>query len=151
MDYRLGLVPPEEAVRVYNFIKGKSLDYPGYMDWVEKCRRQLELGEKEALAVSLDGVVLGSIVFQALKRDRLILEVKNFRVSEEHKGIGIGSSLDSSLLTLARLKGFRRIQIDTHTDNSEMIEFLIKRGYVAQSQENLYDPTKQEIIFVKEV
>jgi len=151
MNYKTELIPPEEAVRVYNFIKGKNLDYPGYADWVEKCKRQLEIGEKRAIATSVNNQVIGSIVFQCLKGDNKIMEVKNFRVDENHKRLGVGSSLDHSLFNLAKSEGFRKIQIDTHSNNAEMISFLIKRGYVAQSQENLYSPNKKEIILTRDL
>ena len=79
------------------------------------------------------------------------MEVKNFRVDENHKRLGVGSSLDHSLFNLAKSEGFRKIQIDTHSNNAEMISFLIKRGYVAQSQENLYSPNKKEIILTRDL
>jgi len=41
------LTDPEEVQRLYEFIRRFPLDYPDYFQWLEKCKRELELGYKK--------------------------------------------------------------------------------------------------------
>ena len=137
---------PEEIKRLYQFIRGFSLDYPDYFQWVEKCRRELELGYKKAVyAIGDDGQVYGSVVFQPHKQEHNILELKNFRVNSEHKGWGIGSMLALKAEQYAKETGFMRIQGDAHPENP-IIEFLKKRGYAIEAEESLYVAQKELIL-----
>lgn len=145
------LESPKEAQRLYEFVKQFPLDYPRYFVWLEKCKRQLELGEKKAFYATNGRKVIGNIIFQSLKKDSAVLEVKNFRVSETYRHFGVGSALEIMLYSYAKSKGFKKIQIDTHQDNFEMIQFLTKRGYVAECQEFLYAPGKPEVILSKKL
>lgn len=142
---------PEEVQRLYNLIRQYPLDYPNYFVWLEKCRRQLELGEKRAFYVMDNGSVIGSVIFQKHCEDESVLEIKNFRVSDEYKGKGVGSALEIMLCSFGRFNGFSSIQVDTHYDNFAVIRFLTKRGYVLKGEENLYVSNKPEIILVKDL
>lgn len=79
------------------------------------------------------------------------MEVKNFRVSEEHTGKGVGSALELMLYSYGRSNGFKRIRLETHHNNFPMIQFLIKREYVLEGEENLYVADKLEIILAKDL
>lgn len=145
------LTNPKEVQRLYFFIKQFPFDYPGYFVWLEKCKRQLELGEKKAFYATRGKEIIGNIIFQSLKKDSAVLEVKNFRVAETKRHFGVGSALESMLYSFAKSNGFRKIQVDTHQDNIEMIQFLTKRGYVAECQEFLYAPGKPEVVLSKKL
>lgn len=145
------LTNPKEIQKLYEFIRQFPLDYPNYFDWLEKCIRQLELGEKQAFYATVEDEIIGDIIFQHLRGDPTVLEIKNFRVAEHHRQLGIGSALESMLYSLVKSKDFKKIQVDTHSTNFEMIQFLIKRGYVVESQEFLYIPDKPEVILLKKL
>ena len=142
---------PEEVQRIYDFVKQYPLDYPDYFVWLEKCRSQLEMGEKKAFYATNRDSIIGSVIFQRHKEEESILEVKNFRVSEEHAGKGVGSALELMLCSYGRSNGFKRIRVDTHHNNFPMIQFLIKRGYVLEGEETLYVADKPEIISAKDL
>ena len=55
--------------RLYNFIRQFPLDYPDYFEWLQKCKRELELGYKKAFYVTnSNGEIIGSIIFQPHKK-----------------------------------------------------------------------------------
>jgi ribosomal protein S18 acetylase RimI-like enzyme len=145
------LTDSEEVHRLYEFIKKYPLEYPDYFIWLEKCKRQMELGEKKAYYATINKEIIGNIIFQILKEDNSVFEIKNFRVSENHRHCGVGSALETMLYSYAKSNGFNKIQVDTHQDNVDMIQFLIKHGYIIESQENLYKRNKPEIILSKKL
>lgn len=145
------LSDPEEVQKVYDFVKQYPLDYPDYFVWLEKCRRQLEIGDKRAFYATHKGSIIGSLIFQNHREEDSVLEIKNFRVSEEHSGKGVGSALELMLCSYGRSNGFSRIRVDTHHNNFSMIQFLIKRGYVIEGEENLYVINKTEAILAKDL
>lgn len=145
------LTNPEEVQRLYEFIRQFPLDYPDYFVWLEKCKRQLELGEKKAFYAIRDNEIVGDVIFQNLREDATVLEVKNFRVAENSRHVGVGSALETMLYSYGKSNGFKKIQVDTHQDNHEMIQFLIKKGYTIESQEFLYLANKPEIILSKKL
>lgn len=141
----------EEVQRLYDFVKQYPLDYPNYDVWLKKCKKQLEIGEKKAFYATNKDLIIGSIIFQKDKKEDLVLEVKNFRVADKHKGKGIGSALELILNSYGKSAGFKRIRIDTHHDNFDMIQFLTKKGFVFECEENLYVANKPEIIMFKDL
>ena len=122
-----------EIQKLYEFIRQFPLDYPNYFIWLEKCKDE----------------IIGDIIFQHLRGNQTVLEIKNFRVAEHHQHLGIGSALETMLYPYAKSNGFKKIQVDTHPTNFEMVQFLIKRGYSIESQEVLYTQNKLEVILSK--
>ncbi len=137
---------PEEVKRICDFIRQFPLDYPDYFVWMEKCKRELELGYKKAIySVGFDGRIIGSAIFQQHKQESKVLELKNLRVDPSCEQHGIGTLLTSSMELYAQEKRFKRILVDTHQGNSA-IEFLQKRGYNIEAQESLYSAEKEVIL-----
>jgi len=136
----------DEIDRVHNFLKDFPLDYPNYFDWLEKCRRELEIGYKKAVcAVDSTGRIVGSIVFQPHKEDRLVLELKNMRVAPSCANRKIGTRIINAAEVYARRQGFRKVQGDAHLDNP-VLEFMLKRGYRIEAKESLYTEKLEAII-----
>lgn len=144
------LTEPEEISRLYEFLKQFPLDYPDYSRWLEKCKRELELGYKKAFyATNSNGRIIGSIIFQPHKQERQILELKNLRVDPSYEQKGAGSLLESLASLYADENGFKRIQCDAHADNPVVL-FMQKKGYVIEAKESLYT-AKKESILVKDL
>lgn len=140
----------EEVNRIYDFVRQFPLDYPDYFVWLEKCKRELELGYKKAIySTNFDGRIIGSAIFQPHKQEKGVLELKNLRVDSSCEQQGIGSLLISSMELYAQEKRFKRILVDTHQGNLG-IEFLQKRGYNIEAQESLYTAQK-EVILCKDI
>ncbi|MFA5382349.1 MAG: GNAT family N-acetyltransferase, partial [Candidatus Micrarchaeia archaeon] len=120
------LSDPELIQTLYTFIKRFPLDYPDYELWLEKCKRELELGYKQgAYITNSEGVILGSLIFQKHKQDSSILELKNLRVHPVFEGNKIGTKLIQTVEEFAKEQGFKRIQGDAHSSNP-VIDFMIK-------------------------
>ncbi|MBI5871803.1 GNAT family N-acetyltransferase [archaeon] len=145
------LTDSEEVRKVYEFIKQYPLGYPDYFVWLKKCRRQLKIREKKCFYASSRGHIIGCFIFQRHRKEPSVLEVKNFRVSEEHSRKGVGSALEIILCSYGRTNNFKRIRVDTHHNNFPMIQFLIKRGYTLEGEEKLYMPDTAEVILYKDL
>jgi len=140
------LKDPELIQTIYTFVKRFSLDYPDYELWLDKCRRELELGYKNAVYITnSDGIIIGSLIFQKHKKDPLILELKNLRVHPVFEGKKIGTKLVRAVEQFAREQGFKRIQGDAHSDNP-VIDFMVKMGYFIDAEETLYTNKKESIL-----
>jgi GNAT superfamily N-acetyltransferase len=140
----------DEIGQVYNFVKGFPLDYPHYLDWLEKCRRELESGYKKAFcAIDSTGRIAGSLIFQPHKKDSSVLELKNLRVAPGYEKHGIGAQLVVAAESYAKCHGFRKVQGDAHLD-TPVLAFMLKRGYLVEGKESLYT-TSLEAIISKEV
>ncbi len=141
---------PEESRELYKFLKHYPLDYLDYLIWLDKCRREIELGYKKAIyCTNANNLIVGSIVFQPHKQDSSILELKNLRVDPLYEHKGAGSILEQLAKMYACDMGFKRVQGDAHAD-SPVIDFMLRRGYKIESEECLYT-SKKEIIFIKEI
>lgn len=142
---------PDEIKKVYEFIKQFPLDYPDYGRWLEKMKRELELRYKSGFFVTNKKGVIGSIIFQPHKQDSSVLELKNLRVLPSYEKKGIGAKLLKLAEDYAIEKGFKKLQGDAHEDNFKVIRFMLKHGFRRESKENLYLPSKIEVILSKEI
>ena len=152
MKIRLKLIESsEEIARVYDFLKAFPLEYPNYSNWLKKCRKELKEGHKSGFYAKISSKIIGSIIFQKHKQQPSVLEIKNLRVAGEYKNKGVGTQLLDLTEELAKKKNFKGVQIDTHSENIDMINFLLKRGFKIEKQEPLYNPKKQETILHKKI
>ena len=136
--------------RLYNFIRQFPLDYPDYFEWLQKCKRELELGYKKAFYVTnSNGEIIGSIIFQPHKKESSVLEIKNLRIHPLHEHRGLGSVLESSVELYAKENDFQKIQCDVRQENPVLF-FMQKRGYRVKSKERLYGAL-EEIVLQKDV
>lgn len=141
------LTTQEEAQKLYEFIIQFPLSYPDYFQWLEKCKRELEIGYKRAFySTNSNGQIIGSIIFQPDKKDGKILELKNLRVDPSCEQQGIGSVLEILAELYAKEKGFKRIQGDAHQENP-VIKFMRKRGYRIEARESLYSAEKEVVLY----
>jgi len=146
----IGLITDRDEVRrIYEFIKAHPLDYPNYADWIEKCRRQLELEEKGAIYEMSDGRIIGCIVYQQHREDRHCLEIKNFRVDTHHRHSGVGTRLEQRICRIARASHLHKVYCDVSPSNQDMITFLLNKGYILEDKEPLYTRNRMELIFSK--
>jgi len=137
----------KEIMEIYRYIKSFDLGYPNYNEWVKKCKKELESDYKKAFYYKKNSEMNGVIIFQPHKKEKSILEVKNFRVSSVNKKEGVGLKLYNFMEEYAKKQNFRIIQSDTH--NNEMIDFLLKKGFKIIGKETLYSPSQTETILQK--
>lgn len=139
----------KEILEIYQYIKPLNLGYPDYKKWIEKCKRELEFGYKKAFYYKENSKIIGVIIFQPHKKEKDILEIKNFRVSPINQKKGIGSLLYNSLEQYAKKQKFKIVQIETHND--KMLDFLLKKGFKIIKKEALYSSKQLEIILQKKL
>lgn len=141
----------KDIKKACNFIKGLNLDYPNYKEWVRKCERELNSGYKRGFYAEGEDGTAGVLIFQPDKTNKEILEIKSFKIAEQHRGKGIGSLLFDSLERFYQGKNFKKIQADIHKENDTMISFLKKRFFEVIREEALYNKDQIEVILQKEV
>jgi len=140
-----------EINRVYEFLKSYPLNYPQFELWLDKCKRELEIGYKKGFfAKDEKGLIIACAIFQADKEDGKILELKNLRVASEYSDLGIGSSICSIVETYALEEGYQRLRCDAHADNP-IIGFMESQGFKVEAEEYLYSKSILEKIMVKEL
>ena len=137
----------KEIEDIFQYINDLDLDYPNYKEWIQECKRELEIGYKKAFYSEKDLEINGVIIFQPHKKNKNILEIKTFWVSPQSRKQGIGLSLFNLIEEYATKNKFKIIQIDTH--NNELINFLLKRNLEIVGKENLYSPPQEETILQK--
>ncbi len=141
---------PGEVTQLYEFIKKMSLDYPDYQLWVEKCKRELELGIKKGLVMRDNDKIIAEMVFQNHKDDNKILEIKNVRVDDAYRGRGYFGIFLAEAEKYARKHDLKRIMVDCHSDQIKIVETTLKYGFKLESNEKLYND-KLESILVKDI
>jgi len=151
MIQKVELIKDSEQVnQLYEFIKKMPLDYPDYNLWVEKCKRELELGNKKGLVIRDQDKIIAEMIFQPHKDDNKILEIKSARVDENYRGRGYFGIFLAEAEKYARKNGLKRIMIDCHSDQMKIVETTLKYGFSLESNEKLYND-KLESILVKDI
>ncbi len=117
---------------------------------MKKCIRELEIGYKKALVYRANGSIRANLIFQRHKQDPDVIEIKNCRVDQNFRRQGIFTSLLRAVGQYAKIHRFKRITVDTHSDNTSFIEASKKLGFRVEAQEQLYG-AGLETILVKEV
>jgi len=152
MIQKVHLVKDEEEInRLYEFIKKLPLDYPGYLDWAEKCFRELQLGYKKAFVYKPNGHIVANLIFQKHKKDPKIIELKNGRVEKHYQRKKLFTLLYKAVEEYARKNNFLKIVGDTHKDNIPVLKTLKELGFNIEAEQPLYERGKLEIILSKEL
>ncbi len=145
------ITDPVEIKQLYDFIRRYPLDYPNYEGWVQQCYEELCSGTKRAFVCSLEGAIIGDIVFQRHKKEPSILEIKNLRVEQKYQRRRIASRLLREVEEFVRSDGgYNRLIVDTHADNLPVIKTFQNSGFVIVGDEALYD-SKKEVILAKDL
>ncbi len=140
-----------EINQLQDFIKRFPLDYPNYDGWVKQCYEELCSGSKRAFVCKLEGIIIGSLIFQTHKKEPRILEVKNARVEPAYKRRKIMSRLLKEVEEFARDNGgYNRLSVDTHVTNIPVIKTFQNLGFKVVGKEELYD-SRKEIILAKDL
>jgi ribosomal protein S18 acetylase RimI-like enzyme len=140
-----------DITKVCDFIGGLNLDYPNYSEWVQKCERELNSGYKGGFYTEGKDGIAGVLIFQPDKTNKEILEIKSFKIAQQYRKKGLCSLLFDSLEEFYHGKNFKKIQVDTHKENSLMINFLKKRFFKVVREEALYNKNQIEVILQKEI
>jgi len=155
MESRL-ITDISEINSLYDFIRTQNLNYPQYDEWAKKCRDELLTGYKKAFAMIVAGknrepIVVGSIIAQPHKKDPSVLELKNGRVHTQYAKKGCFKNIYLDVERYARENGYRKILLDAHADNFEMISLMQKLGYIIECRENLYTNKSLELVMTKDL
>ncbi|MFA5060934.1 MAG: GNAT family N-acetyltransferase [Candidatus Pacearchaeota archaeon] len=138
----------EEISKITSYLASLNLDYPNYLLWVKKCKKELISGYKQSFYVT-DKKIIGVIIFQPHKEQENVLEIKHFSIEKNYWDKGIGSLLLDLLEDYFRKTSFKNIRVDTHEENTNLINFFKRKGFKTIKKEYLYNPLQKEIILQK--
>lgn len=114
-------------------------DYPDYVDWVERARIQLRQESKRAVLARSGGAVVGVAVYQRLREDARVLEVKNLTVRPDFRGRHVAAFLvRNAEVEGARDFGCSSVQVDAKASNLGVRALLLGAGYRPGRPEDIY-------------
>lgn len=149
---------PGQIDEIVNYLGGPRLwvpkiHYPDYFDWLDKVHKELKKEAKRALIVLDHSEVAGVIIYQEHKSLKGVLELKNLTVRPDLKGRYIASFL----LRNAEIEGGNELKTtqvtcDAKASNLAIKAFLVKHGYKALGQTDLYGlQAGEDIIYQKKL
>lgn len=81
----------------------------------------------EFLIALINNKIIGMGAFR--KVDNQTAEIKRMRVNREHQGKGIGTLILSSLIQKAKERGYKKLILDTSTNQAAAKHLYEKRGF----------------------
>ncbi len=102
------------------------------------------MNEGELLAIVEGGETVGIML---VLPDGSQLEIKNFAVTEEHRGRGIGSAAIEAAADRARAAGYERLTVGTADSAPATIGFYLRAGFArAGAREGFFDDYPEPVI-----
>jgi len=118
-----------------------QVDYPDHQVWLDKTEAQIASGKKRAF-LAYNGIEpIGSVVYQRHEQQPDVLEIRSISVVPESNGRYVGSFIlrNTEIEGAANdFPGVDTVMVDTKVSNTEMIDFLLKHGYVVVEITDLY-------------
>ena len=66
-----------------------------------------------------------------------LMEIRKMYILEVHRGIGLGSAALNCLCNIARLDGYKRVELETASVLKEAIFLYERRGFIKMKKESL--------------
>lgn len=89
-----------------------------------------------------DQTLVGIIICNEINWNKS-LWIENIRVSIDYRGMGIGKALIDHVITLATLKHYRLIGLETQNTNYPAIEFYQKNNFVIEGVDFSHYPSRE--------
>ena len=130
-----------------------KVHYPDYFDWLGKVHVELKAEVKRAMVALDHGQVCGVIIYQEHKNQKGVLELKNLTVRPDLRGRYIASFLlRNTEIEGGDEFGADSVICDAKASNFSIGSFLLKQGYQALGQVDLYKlKTGDDIIYNKKL
>lgn len=94
--------------------------YQALLDYVNK-------GEGYVISASVNGLFVGYLWY--FYKNKYIIHVNQIIVSQEVRGLGIGSTLVDTLLNIAKDKGVEKVELIVSDSNTNAKEFYHKHDF----------------------
>lgn len=123
---------------IYNIIEKHKDEFNDFSDtknllaygWSkEQLERWVNSDDEILLVAESEGKIVGFITSRYHKPTNEML-LENIYVLEKYRRMGIGTALDEEFRKRAKEKSVEYIFSNVRLDKSELISFLIKRGYI---------------------
>jgi len=137
----------KDLSKLINFLSKQDLGYPNYQDWVMRAESELNMGYKKGTVAYSSGKVVGNLIYQKDKELGRIREIKNLRIHPEVRERYFASFLMRQA-EFENKEEFDAIIIDCRK-NHNILNFLLRIGYVPIGNKYLYDNHSEDTIMIK--
>ena len=133
-----------------DFMAKQNLDYPNYDKWLNKTKKEIVAGDKEAILAFNEGRLIGNLVHQISRDEGLgkIREIKNLRVHQDFRERGIANFMLKQLYNDCAGKYYGLI-LDVRAEQTETYNFLIGQGFSPIIGLPLYEKNREEKVMFK--
>ncbi len=157
------LVTNEKTVQkvdeIIDFLKGPRLyipntTYSGHTTWLEhKAYPQLKNGAKLATVCFDKSLVSGVVIYQEHPTLKNTVEIRNITVRPTSRGRLFGSFLlRNTELEAKYCLGAKELVIDCKLQNANMMQFLLRNGYMVKQVVDLYKVGDgMDVVFSKKI
>ena len=149
---------PTQTDEIVDYLRGPRLwiartHYPDHFDWLDKAHTELKTEAKRAMIALDHGQVCGVIIYQEHKTQKGVLELKNLTVRPDLRGRYIASFLlRNTEIEGGDEFGADSVICDAKASNFSIGSFLLKQGYRALGQVDLYNlKAGDDIIYNKKL
>ena len=97
------------------------------------------------IAIDNNDNVIGTVSLKKL--DNISGEVRNFYIEREYRGTGIAQKLLNTIIEFAKIKKYKRLELDSYKEFSRAINFYKKNNFYLRKIENnkfIYSKTLKE-------
>ncbi|MEM5831844.1 MAG: GNAT family N-acetyltransferase [Candidatus Aenigmatarchaeota archaeon] len=120
----------DESVKKYSFSKISRIKK--YFKWLlRKCKENLLVAEVNG---KIAGFICCDTNFFSKKENRRVLEIHEFFVIPEYRGIGIGKMLLEKSIEIAKNNGIEIIELVVGEENFRAISFYEKNNFEAKEK-----------------
>ena len=86
------------------------------------------------IAIDNNDNVIGTVSLKKL--DNISGEVRNFYIEREYRGTGIAQKLLNTIIEFAKIKKYKRLELDSYKEFSRAINFYKKNNFYLRKIEN---------------
>ena len=131
------------------FISAQDLGYPDYDAWVQRTEAELFDGSKQVVMAFSDSHLVGDIIYQDHKELPQMLEVKNLRVHPYFRIRSFGGFMLRQSEVEASRRSYQGVIVDTRPEQTDVVQFLSKQGYIPIATGPLYEGNSPDITLMK--
>lgn len=147
-----GISDEKELSRLRDFLLSQNLGYPNYGDWVDRCIKEIDMGDKDSILAFSQDVLVGDLIFQSHKALPRTLELKNLRIHPMMIRRDFGHFMLKQVEVEARNSGkYDLIMGDIRKEQESIRRLCVFSGYKELQTISLYDSNHLDVVVVKDL
>jgi hypothetical protein len=148
-DFRFRMIDDLKDIRKLEaFLLKQPLNYRDYEDWVLRSMVEAERGDKKAILIFSDNILVGDLIYQRHKIFPRIREMKNARVHPELRD-RYCTKFAVRQAEKENPEEFDAILCDLRSDQMNTINMLKSMGYEELLRAPIYDTDFEDVVMVR--